>query len=77
MVYEIAVYQSDNLWSYCYSEYGNKWEVRDRVETYLQGINRRLGWTYFDVKTPSSSVPAPTEQYNESFTTEDPVATIK
>lgn len=72
--FEVAVYQTSNLTSYCYSEYGDSWRAQKRAETYISGAFNQSQHTV-TVSTPSFEVNAPQEKVRKQFDAEEPCGT--
>lgn len=74
--FEVAVYQTSYLTSYCYSEYGDSWRAQTRAKTYIEGAFNHSQHT-ISVSTPSFEVNAPKEATRQQFDAEDPCATYR
>lgn len=74
--FEVVVYQTSNLTSYCYSEYGDEWRSQKRAKLFIEGAFDQSQHSV-DVLTPSNSINAPQEKVNEQFTAISPCTNLE
>lgn len=70
--FEVAVYLTYELQNYGSNNYGNKFQAKDRAETFIEGAFNRHGYSVSFVDTTDYSPAPPTEKYKDSFTTACP-----
>lgn len=73
--FEIAVYETNELYTHCDSEYGNGYRAQDRAKTFIEGAFDYAEHSV-NVLTPSDRITAPVEKVLDSFDSEVPCNNI-
>lgn len=67
--YDVAVYASSELRSWCSNNYSNATEAQERAQEYIEGAFGYVSNYSVNVTIVDTDVPAPVEHYDQSFQT--------
>lgn len=71
MVYQISVFTTEELYNYCKNTFNDGFRAQKRAANHIEGAITEAGFTP-ELHTPSDQIPAPTEESDQSFSTQCP-----